>query len=114
GIEVDLPQVARRVALCLVVEVLRLRIAALATGAHGARPHAVLPELHHGDEAVAARAVPLLGAGVLPGAERRERAPPRRRERHRDARPRVAERLHDVAREALEAVDLPPRRPPRA
>ena len=113
AVEVDLAQVAGGVALGLVVEVRRRRIAALAAGAHRPRPHAVA-ELHHRHEAVAARAVHLLRARVGARAERRQRSPARRREADRDARPGVVERLDDVAGETLVAVDLAPRRLPRA
>src|SRR5439155_26058852 len=84
-----------------------------AAGCHGARTHGVA-ELHYRDEAVAARTVPLLRAGIRAHAERRQRAPPRRRERHRNAGLRVVELLHDVAGETLEPVDVSPRRLPRA
>src|SRR4051794_1012215 len=84
-IKVDVAQVAGRVALRLIVEVLRRRIAAFAAGRDRARAHAVLAELDDGDEAVAAGAIHALRAGVGPRAERGQRAPGRRREADRDA-----------------------------
>src|SRR4051794_17434459 len=95
GVEVHVAQLSLGVPHGLVVEVLRLRMAALAAGADGLRPNAVA-ELHHGDEAVAARAVKLLRAGPGPRAERGERAPARRGEGDGDARLGVVERLDDV------------------
>src|SRR2546425_308518 len=76
-----------------------------------ARPGA---ELDDGHEAVAARAVPLLGVGVGFGTEGRERAPDTRRERHRDAWAGVVEMRRDVVVDPLEAIDLSPRRFPRS
>src|SRR5678816_4246655 len=108
GIEVDLAQVAGGVARRLIVEVLRRGVAALAAGRHGSRPDLVA-EFDDGDEAVAADAVHLLHPGRRARAERGERSPARRGEPDRDARPRILERLHDVAGEALEAIDLTPR-----
>src|SRR3954470_18160500 len=112
-IEVDVAQAPRAVALRLILEVLRLRIAALAAGRHRLRAHLVA-ELDDRDEAVAGVAVHLLRVLVAARAERSERAPARRREADRDARSLVAERLDDVAGQALEAVDLAPRRIPLA
>src|SRR3954466_1711630 len=71
GIEVQLAQVAARVAPGLVEEVRRVRVAALAAGGDRHRLDPVA-ELDHRDEAVAARAVHPLGPRVGPGAERRE------------------------------------------
>src|SRR5690606_6794952 len=87
-LEIHLAQVARAVALGLVVEVRRSRIAAFAAGGDRARGHLVA-ELHRGDEAVAAGAVVALRAGPAMRAERRQRAPARGGERHRDARFRI-------------------------
>src|SRR5678816_3344699 len=86
---------------------------ALAAGGDGARRHAV-PELHGGDKAVPAGAIPLPGTRIGPGPKRGERAPSRRRERHRAAHPGVVKCLHDAAVVALEAVDLAPGRLPGA
>src|SRR5438132_11887294 len=94
-IEVHLSQIAGGVAFRLVVEMRAQRVTALPTGRDSARVHAIT-ELNDGDETVAARAVPLLGVGILPGRERRERSPLRRREHHRDARLRVVEGLDDI------------------
>ena len=73
---------------------------------------AVVPELDYRDEAVAAGAVHLFRALVGARAERRQRSPARGTEAHRNARARVVERLHDVAGETLEAIDVAPRRSP--
>src|SRR4029077_11682954 len=75
-VEVDLTQIAAGVARRLIVEVRRLRIAALAAGGHRPRAQAVA-ELDDGDEAVAAGAVHLLRPLVGARAERGERAPAR-------------------------------------
>src|ERR1035437_5019849 len=96
AVKVDLAQFARAVPRGLVVEVRRLRIAALPSGRHGPRPHAVA-ELHHGDEAIAAGAIPLLRARVRARRERGQRSPLRGREANGNARSRIVERLDDVA-----------------
>src|SRR5690349_15128029 len=113
-IEIHIAQVARRIPLGLIVEVLRARYAVEATRGDRLRTHAVFSKLDDRDEAVTARAVPLLRAGVRLCAERRERAPARRRESDRNARTVVVERLHDVAGETLIAIDVAPWRFPRA
>src|SRR5664279_6322218 len=105
AVEVDLAQFARAVPLGLIVEVRGCRIAALSACRHGPGPHAVA-ELHHGDEAVAAGAIPLLRARVRARRERGQRSPLRGGEADGDARSRVVERLDDVAGEALEAIDV--------
>src|SRR3954471_20940959 len=89
--EVHLTQIPRRVALRFVIEVRGARVAALTARRHRDGAHAV-PELDDGDEAVPARAIPLLRARIGSRAKRRERAPPRRRESNGNARPRVIER----------------------
>src|SRR4030081_177091 len=94
-VEVDVAQLALRIAQRLIVEVRRRGMPTLAAGGDGLRPHAVT-ELHHSHEAVAAGAVELLRAGPGARAERRERAPARRGEGDGDAGPGVVERLHDV------------------
>src|SRR5579872_3316956 len=104
-IEIHVSQIAFAVALCLITEVRRPGIAALAAGADRLRADLVA-ELDDGDEAVAGGAVHLLRALVGARAERRERAPARRGEADGNARQRVVERLHDVAVHALVAVDL--------
>src|SRR5690606_14440990 len=113
GPEVHLAQVAGAVTLGLVVEVRRRRVAAFAARGHRARADLVA-ELHRGNEAVAAGAVVALRARPAMRAERGQRAPARRGERHRDARPGVVEHLHDRAVVALVAVDLAPGRAPAA
>src|SRR6476660_6272266 len=107
-IEVHVPQIAGAVAPGLIVEMRRFGIAALAACRDGLGLHAISPEFDHRDEAVAAGAVHLLGAFVRARAERRQRAPPRRGEADRDARPGVVERLDDVAGETLESIDVTP------
>src|SRR5215211_3128241 len=99
-VEVHVAKIAGAVALRLVIEVWRLRVAALAACRHRSRLHAVA-ELHDRDEAVAARAVPFLRVLVRARAERGQRAPARGREAHGNARARIVERLHDVARQTL-------------
>src|SRR5450759_2544383 len=111
AVEVDLAQISRAVPPGLIVEVRGRRIAALPASRHGPGPHA-FAELHHGDEAVAAGAVPLLGPRVGARSERGQRSPLRRGEADGNARSRVVERLHDVAGEALESIDIAPRRLP--
>src|SRR5512144_2779140 len=86
-VEVDLAQVAGRVPLCLVVEVPRSRVAALATRRHGARADAVA-ELDHRDETVSAGPVPLPRARICASAEGGQRAPLAGCEADGDARAR--------------------------
>src|ERR1041385_3720199 len=88
-------------------------MAALATGGHRDRAHGVA-EIDRGDEAVAGVSVPALRARPRVGAERGERSPDAARERHREARLRVVEARLDAFVDPLEAVDLAPRRLPRA
>src|ERR1035437_5709201 len=98
AVEVDLAQFAGAVTFGLIVEVRGSRMAALAAGRHGPGAHA-FAELDHGDEAVAAGAIPLFGARVGARRERGERSPLRGGEAHRNAGSRVVERLDDVAGE---------------
>src|SRR3990167_6655352 len=100
GVEIDLAQPARRITLGLVVEVRTIRVSALASRADGHRPHPG-PELHGRHEAVAAGPVVPLGPWVALRPERGQRAPLRRSEGDGDRRSVVAERLHDVAGQAL-------------
>src|SRR5690349_1787312 len=79
SVEVHVAEVAGGVALRLIVEVLRSRNAVEAAGRHRLGLDAIA-EFNGGDEAVAARAVPLLGARIRAGAERRQRTVGRRRE----------------------------------
>src|SRR5450759_1806987 len=111
AVEVDLAQFARAVPLGLIVEVRGCRMAALSACRHGPGPHAVA-ELDHGDEAVAAGAIPLLRARVGACRERGQRSPLRGREADGDAGSRVVERLDDIAGEALESIDVAPWRLP--
>src|SRR5215831_8688676 len=85
---------------------------AFAAGGHGLGANFV-PELNNRDEAVATRAVPLLRSGIGPRAERGQRAPHGRSESDRNAGCGVAERLDHIAVDALEAIDVAPRRFPR-
>src|SRR3954451_11396122 len=89
GIEIDLAQRSRRVALRLISEVRGVGVAALASGGNRAGADA-LAELDHGDEAVAIVAVPPLGARPGLRAEGGERAVAAFRKRHRDARRGIA------------------------
>src|ERR1035437_8404739 len=111
AVEVDLAQFSRAVPLGLIVEVRGRRIAALSACRHGPGPHAVA-ELDHGAEAFAAGAIPLLRAPVRARRERSQRSPLRGGEANGNARSRIVERLDDVAGEALEAIDVAPRRLP--
>src|SRR5688572_30562171 len=113
AIEIHVAQVAGRIAVGLVVEVLRPGNAVQPAGGHRLRLYSIA-ELDDGHEAVAARAVPLLGAGIRARAERGQRSPPRRWKHHRRARLRIFELLHDRAVVALEAIDVAPRRLPLA
>src|SRR5258706_9614229 len=111
AVEVDLAEVAGRVAGRLVVEVRGGGVAAFATGGHGAGVYAG-SEFDDGDEAVAARAVPLPGARIGLGTEGGERSPSRGREADRDARFGVVEVRVDVVVDPLESVDVAPGRLP--
>src|SRR4029079_667713 len=107
AVEPDVTQIPGRVALGLIAEMLRLRVAALA--ARGNRPGTyTVAELDDGDEAVTGGAVHLLGP-VGARTEGGERAPPRRGEADRNARLAIVERLDDLAVDALVAVDFTPR-----
>src|ERR1035437_671304 len=88
AVKVDLAQFARAVPLGLIVEVRGGRIAAFSACRHGPGPHAVA-ELHHGDEAVAAGAIPLLRARVGARRERGQRSPLRGGEANGNARSRI-------------------------
>src|SRR6476620_4218651 len=110
-IKVYLSEIPGAVAHGLVVEVRRRRIAALATRGDCSRAHA-FTELDDGDEAVAAGAVPFLRSGIWAGSERCQRSPSRRGERNRNAWSCVVELRKDVVGDALESIDLSPRRLP--
>ncbi len=86
-------------------------MAALATGGDGLRAHLVA-ELDHGDEAVAAGAVPLLRPGVWARSEGGERAPAEEVKPTGMLGAGVVEGLNDIAGEALEAIDVAPGRLP--
>src|SRR5947208_9252614 len=107
AVEVDVPQIPGGVALRLVTEVRRAGIPTLASGGDRLRPHAV-GELDHGEEAVAARAVPFPGVGGGLPRERCQRAPDARGEGDRDAGLRIVEAGRDIVVEPLEPVDLTP------
>src|ERR1035438_5482207 len=94
AVEVDLAQFAGAIAFRLIVEVRRRRMAALAAGRHRPGTHA-FAEFDHGDEAVAAGAIPLFGARVGARGERSQRSPLPVGEADGDAGPRVVEWLDD-------------------
>src|SRR5262245_6034593 len=83
AVEVHGPQVTRAVPLCLIVEVRRCGVAALAAGSDRNGAHAVT-ELDYGHEAVAAGSINLLGAAIGTRTKGSERAPACRGERHGD------------------------------
>src|SRR4051812_17142121 len=62
-IEVDLARIPRRITFRLVIEVRRLRVTGLTAGGDSAGPHGIA-ELDDCNEAVAARAIALLCAGI--------------------------------------------------
>src|SRR3954471_4342454 len=113
AVEVDVPQIPRTVPFRLIVEVRRRGVAALAACGDGLRAH-FFSKLDHGNEAVPARPVPILCAGVGARSERRKRSPDGRGEAHGNARPLILERLDNIACEALETVDVAPGRLPRS
>src|ERR1019366_7308973 len=88
AVEIDLAQFARAVRFGLIVEVRGCRIAALSAPRHGHGAHAVA-ELPHGDEAVAAGALPFLRARAGASRERGQRSPLRGGEADGDAGRRV-------------------------
>ena len=110
-VEVDLSQVAGRVSPGLIVEVRGRRTAALASSGHGFSPN-LLAKLDHGNEAVSAGAIPLLGPRVRVGTKGGQGAPLRRSETDRKARRGIVERLHHLAGQTLESVDVTPWRLP--
>src|SRR5690349_4431153 len=112
-VEIHLAEIAFRVALGLIVEVRRLRIAVEPARGDRPRPHAIA-EFDDGDEAVAGVAVHLLRVRIGARAEGGERSPARRGEAYRDAGLAVVVRGSDVVGEPLEAVDLSPRHLPGA
>src|SRR4029453_10925040 len=75
---------------------------------------ALVAKLDAGNEAVTARAVPLLGVLVGPRFERGQRSVTRRGKHHRNARLRIIEFGRDRVLDALEAIDVAPRRVPLA
>src|SRR5436190_22435012 len=81
-IEIDFAQVPGAVALRLIVEVWRRRIAARAAGSHGSGSHG-RSELNHGDKTIAAGPVHFFGGFVGASAEGRQRTPERRSEGNR-------------------------------
>src|SRR4051812_3988122 len=106
AIEPDVTEIAGRVALGLIAEVLRFRVAAFAACGDRSRADAVA-ELDNGDEAVAGGAVHLLRP-VGARAKGRQRAPPGGGEADWNAPLAIVERLDDVAVDALVAVDFTP------
>src|SRR5690348_18035316 len=91
----------------------RRRITALAAAGHRARANR-FAKIDHCDEAVAARAVPFFRVRIRPRRKRSERTPQRRSEFHGNAGLGVVEMRFDIVIESLKAVDLAPRRFPRA
>src|SRR6266481_7523884 len=73
-----------------------------------------LTKLDCRNKTVPACAIPLFCSHIRTRSEGGERAPHGRSETHRDARPRIVERLNDVAGQPLEAIDVAPGRPPSA
>ena len=112
-IEIDLAQIAGRVALRLVVEMGRGG-SPLSPPAVTARARTRLP-----NSTTATKLLPLVPYHFfVPGfgrrAERGQRAPARGREGDGDARRGIAERMIDRGRDALEAIDFAPRHLPPA
>ncbi len=112
-VKVDFTQIAAAVAESLIVEMGGRRMAALASGGDGAGVYSGA-KLHHGYEAVARGAVPFLGSGVRMCAKGGERAPHPGGKGNRNTWSGVVERLHDIAGEALEAINVAPRCAPSA
>src|ERR671923_1095161 len=88
-------------------------MAALAACRDGPRANP-RPKLDHRHKTVPQRPIPLLRLMMRARSERRQRAPERCSESHRNARGRIAEALDDIPRQALEAIDVTPRRFPGA
>src|SRR5471032_2374719 len=111
AVEVHLAQFASCVPIRLVVEVRRQWMATFTACGDGDGSNAVA-EFDHGDEAVTARAVPLLRSRIGARAERGERPPARRGEADWDTGPGVVELRIDVCGETLKSIDVAPRRLP--
>src|ERR1035437_9462215 len=107
AVKVDLAQFSRAVPLGLIVEVRGRRIAALSACRHGPGPHAVA-ELDHGDEAVAAGAIPLLRARVRARRERGQRSPLRGGEAKGESPPRNVGAVGGGGGGGVGGVDPPP------
>src|SRR3974390_3516936 len=108
AVEVHFAQVAGGVALGLVVEMLRLGVAAFAASGD-CQGMNLGAEFHYRNEAIPAGTVPFFRARVCARPEGGEGPPLRRRKADGDAGSGVVERLHDIPGEALEAVNLAPR-----
>src|ERR1700732_4726354 len=74
-VEIDVAQLARAVALSLIVEVRGRWIATFSACCGGLGVHLTLGKFHYGDEAVAAGAIPLFRSLIGTGAKRGKRAP---------------------------------------
>src|SRR5262249_36827092 len=110
-IEIDLTQISGRITIGFVVKMRRLRIAALAAGSNRFGLNS-FPKFDDRNEAVSTRAIHPLRTAITIRAKRRDGAPNAGCETDRCARPAVCERMDNVIRDALEAVDLAPRRFP--
>src|SRR5579875_1733887 len=88
-------------------------MAARASGCNSFRTHP-WAELDHRNKTVSPCAVPLLGSRIRVRSECGERSPCRRGEAHRNARLCITKLLFDIAGEALESIDIAPRRLPGA
>src|SRR5580658_9790828 len=88
-------------------------MAALAPGGYGFGSHFVA-EFDHRNETVATGSIPFLRSRICAGSKRGERAVLRGGELNWDAGTRVVKGLDDIAGQALESIDVAPRRLPTA
>ena len=79
-VEIDVAQLAHAVTLSLIVEVRGRWMAAFSACCDSLGAHLTLDEFHHGDEAIAAGAIPLFRSWIGTGAERGKGTPERGRE----------------------------------
>src|SRR5690348_476708 len=113
AVKINFAQVSFAVSHRLIVEMRGCRVAALASGRYRPRMN-FGAKFDHRHETVSTGSIPLFRPRIRSRSERCQRAPERRGESHGNARPGVAERLDNVPRQALEAIDVTPRRFPRA